>query len=114
MEENRPETRDPEQSPEGGTEPPLASDGASPKGPGNKGSREKIKIRFRVKNERSGAKSRKKAKAPSGISYSSGKDSTFSKGNTFILVALLIFGGCVLMAYLVLSRLGAPPAMPSD
>ena len=114
MEEQRSESRNPQDPSPSGQEAPSAPDGIPPKDPTKKGSRDKVKIRFKVKGERSGQKSRKKAKSPGGIDYSSGKDSTFAKGNTFFLVAILIVGGCLIMAYLVLAKLGAPPPLPSD
>ncbi|MFM8932812.1 MAG: hypothetical protein ACKOS8_13160, partial [Gemmataceae bacterium] len=57
---------------------------------------------------------RKKAKGSSGITYSIGSDSGISTGYRFWLTGGLIAVGVLVMAYLVLSRLGGPPPIPSD
>lgn len=114
MEENQPESRTPQDSPENKGDLPPVPETENPVDRTKKGSREKIRIRYKVKGERDVVRSKKKAKAQGGITYSAAKDSALSKGNTFFLVALLIVGSCVVMAYLVLSRLGTPPPLPSD
>lgn len=114
MEENQPESRTPQDSPENKGDLPPVPEIENSVDRTKKGSREKIRIRYKVKGERDVVRSKNKAKAQGGISYSSAKESPFSKGNTFFLVAVLIIGGCLVMAYLVLARLGGPPPLPSD
>lgn len=87
-------------------------------GEGGKGKRERQRVRIRQGRESSsGSKSsrrRKKAKSSSGITYSVGNDAGISTGYRFWLTGGLIAVGVLVMAYLVLSRLGGPPPIVSD
>jgi hypothetical protein len=79
--------------------------------------RKKTRVKIRIASGEkassgSGRSNRRKKKAKgSGISYSTANASNLS-GYRLWIVGFLIFGGCVLMAYLVLSRLGGPPPLP--
>ena len=94
-----------------------AADGASEKGSG-----ERVRKRVKVKQGRgdrkssgSGRSSRgKKSKGSSGITYSIAQGSPISGGYRLWLTGFLIVTGVLVMAYLVLSRLGGPPPLPSD
>ena len=105
--------------PEGSSSPPVSPDG-KPDGDKDKGKR--VRKRVRVRGDKGAGSSspssrsgrRKKSKGSSGITYSIGNDSPISGGYRLWLTGGLILLSVVVMAYLVLTRLGGPPPIPSD
>lgn len=92
----------------------------SPAEGGEGGSKKRGRKRVRIRqgggssSGSSQSRRRKKANGSSGITYSIGSDSGISTGYRFWLTGGLIAVGVLVMAYLVLSRLGGPPPIPSD
>lgn len=103
------------------TKPAAGQEGAAD-GAGEKVSSERVRTRMKVRLGRSDRKSSgsgrssrgRKSKGSSGITYSIGKDSPISGGYRLWLTGFLIVMGVLVMAYLVLGRLGGPPPLPSD
>ena len=99
-------------------ETPAEAETSATGGEAGKTERKRQRVRIRQgrgsSSEAKSSKRRKKAKGSSGITYSVGSDSGISTGYRFWLTGGLIALGVLVMAYLVLSRLGGPPPIVSD
>lgn len=77
--------------------------------------RQRIRLKTRgTSTGDSSGKKKKKSKRSGGMTYTNSKDSNLFSGYRLWLLALLIVLGGGVMMYLVISRLGAPPAILSD
>ena len=100
----------PSSHPAAGPDPQASSVTPAPTKP-----RQRIRLKTRgTSTGDSSGKKKKKSKRSGGMTYTNSTDSSLFSGYRLWLMALLIMLGGGVMMYLVISRLGAPPANLSD